>query len=263
MAKGWTGVMPGVLGEAYGCPEPHCYYYVRYKPGVEQHDCPRVGETSYGWSDTVGFVEDIWGFLDECIDKAKDTSLGEEERKIAGYQARAHCKTLVLFMSPIFSTEKEIAKEGVKRWEARQAGDTSYVTPGWLAAKLKTITDGKNVPYQMNEFTVKNVVNGVLDAAVENDRRFREENPDYQVQYPDAARPPLYSRGLAAIPPDPHRPYPTDPAAPTKRLVKPKHNLTDDQLSTLKQFASSGAKHSELARMFGISEETVASILLG
>lgn len=244
MARGWTGRMPGSKFqpdvEAYGCPEPACYYYVRYRPGVEVHQCPQRGHSTYSWSETVKLVSEIWGYLDEEVDIFKNEEATEEERNMAGVRARAHCRTLLLFMRPIFHSEDEIVKESIKRWKARQAGE-EHETPGLLHATYKTLTDGD--PWYK-----------AADGGWTNDPKFAVSPP---AMYPDAVK----NRVDGAV----ERFKETYPkqASEMGLVVKPvvTHDLSDQKVQAIRDFHSKGMTVPDLAMMTKVSVEVIQSII--
>lgn len=86
-------------------------------------------------------VEKMWAMLDAAIDKLQDESLPDEARAEARNHARAYSRVLVMFMEPVLPTANDVAKEGMARWRARQAGEERPI-PGFMHARWKTITDG-------------------------------------------------------------------------------------------------------------------------
>ena len=182
MANGWKGLAEQPNGRLlFECPEPYCYHRLLVKDANDtQHNCPEMGHTTYGWSETVKLVSQIWDMLDEAFDIVKDPNATPEAKAAAGPQCRAYCKTLVLFMTPIFTTDQEVAREALARWKARQEG-VDHFTPGMMHATYKTVMDGE-VMYEgnggwvhdpafatgaprINSEVVKNRMNAALEAA--------------------------------------------------------------------------------------------------
>jgi len=228
------------------------------------HPCPAMGEITYGWSETVKIVSQIWKMLDDCIDQVKDPQINEVQRAVAGNQARAYCNTLVLFMTPIFTTSDDIAKEAMKRWKARQQG-VEHHTPGMMHATYKTVMDGE-VMYEgnggwvadpafatgaprINDEVVKNRMKAALDAAA-SESSAEATRLHWQAQGKPAGR------GVAAASDKtPSRTKASQPQLPVA------HGLDDKKVETLKQFAAGGVKRDELVRMFGITLAQVNAIL--
>ena len=142
--EGWPGHYVTETGHpAYMCPEPHCYFSVGTKRTKDvTHNCPHMGTTSYGWSITVTLVEQIWGYLDEAFDIGMNIELPDVDRTDARQRAKAYCKVLVLFMTPVFHDERSVAQEAKRRHDARKSGDV-YQTPGMKHGIYKTLTDGE------------------------------------------------------------------------------------------------------------------------
>jgi hypothetical protein len=254
VVDGWPGVtwQEDIGRWLFECPEPRCWWRLLIKHEHDtEHTCPHEGQVTYGWSETVKLVSQIWEMLDKCIDDVKNPEVNEAQRAVAGNQARAYCNTLVLFMTPIFSTSNDVAKEAMARWRARRDG-VEHHTPGMMHATYKTVLDG-DVWYEgtdgftsdpafasgaprINNETVKNRMKGALDAAASQSGA-------------EATRLHWEKQGK------PHMGRPRQPELPVA------HNLDDKQVAVVKQFAAAGASHDELAKMFSVSAAQIASIV--
>lgn len=258
MAEGWHGIE----GDVFACPEEHCYYRVLMRnEESSKHSCPFRGQTTNGWSITMGLVEQIWGFLDESIDIVKSATATEEEKATAGIQARAFCKTLSLFTRPIFVTEDQIGKEGMARWRARQAGDDSYRTKGWLHSKYMTLMDGDvwypsvtgdgytsdpgfafTDPYGLRPQNIENRQKALI-------KELKEDHPDEGVQLGFRAAELGYKPSTAA------KRKAAAPAAPVLPLdLKTRKSIRD-------AIESGMFKVSDMAAPYGITEAQVRAIL--
>ena len=266
MANGWKGLAEQPNGRLlFECPEPYCYHRLLVKDANDtQHNCPEMGHTTYGWSETVKLVSQIWDMLDEAFDIVKDPNATPEAKAAAGPQCRAYCKTLVLFMTPIFTTDQEVAREALARWKARQEG-VDHFTPGMMHATYKTVMDGE-VMYEgnggwvhdpafatgaprINSEVVKNRMNAALEAAASQSGA-EATRLHWQAQGKPAGR------GVAAA---------SDKAPPRSKASQQQlpvaHGLDDKKLATFKQFAAGGVTRVELSKMFGITLAQVDAIL--
>lgn len=82
------------------------------------------------WSVTRTLVQQMWDLLDEEMNGAMQDIPGTKIR------ARAIAECVAIFMVPFFTTADEVAKEALKRYKAKQAGE-EYETPGIGARKYE------------------------------------------------------------------------------------------------------------------------------
>lgn len=140
MVTGWPGVYDHPSGRhGFACPVHNCYYRIGLRPGdTTDHKCPRVGETKVSWSVAKTLLETVWDQFDGTIDaiKTPDPLLDQMALENLKGQARAYSRMLAVFMVPQFTSEEEIAREGMKRWKMRQAGE-EYDTPGLGARRYE------------------------------------------------------------------------------------------------------------------------------
>jgi hypothetical protein len=120
----------------FECDKPNCYrrFTLNSPEEVERerenHKCPYWGgESKVSWSVTKTLVQQMWDLLDEEVNVLKgDPTVGQIEYH--KFRARAIAECIAIFMKPFFETADEIVKESIKRWQARQDGDTEYETAG-------------------------------------------------------------------------------------------------------------------------------------
>ena len=96
---------------------------------------------TFGWSESIVLVEEMWQRLDAEINKVMDPASDEGTKQDAASRAGAFAEIIWMFMQPVMPTVKDVKKEGMLRHKARQAGEVR-VTPGMAHARWKTITDG-------------------------------------------------------------------------------------------------------------------------
>ena len=118
-------------------------------------------------------LERLWLELDTTMDSLMNvaalSSPDEDAVQRLRIRARTQAETLVIFMTPFFNNVDEVAREAKKRYDARQAGDDSYTTPG--------LSDEDYVPPAVNtssKFTVKRTGNRVPNNAVDAVRQALE-----------------------------------------------------------------------------------------
>ena len=81
-------------------------------------------------------LQRTWDLLDSKTEIIMMPRVGDENelslqnRAEARHQARGIAEVLALFMVPHFTTADEIVREAVRRYKAKQAGDTEYETAG-------------------------------------------------------------------------------------------------------------------------------------
>jgi hypothetical protein len=56
------------------------------------------------------------------------------------HRARALAECIAIFMTPFFETADDIAREAIRRWEARRDSDTEYETAGLGIRRYETAT---------------------------------------------------------------------------------------------------------------------------
>lgn len=143
----------------YECPEQGCWYrLLLWEHESNDHLCPHGGDTHYGLSVTMSLVSQCWEDLDAIMDqimsdtgKVENPQLGKsiwrtaddhiKHERLKG-QARGMAVLLARFMVPFFSTDREIAAEAKRRWEARQRNE-DYVTPGLGSRSFEFPSDDK------------------------------------------------------------------------------------------------------------------------
>ena len=146
MVLGGRGVVPAKEQgrHLFECDKPNCFLHVTFKTyeaavaEQQNHKCPHWGgETKVAWSVTKTLVQQMWDKLDECMDSIKDPqeSVYIESNKT---RARAFAECIAIFMPPFFTSADEVAREAGRRWQARQAGDTEYETPGIGARRYES-----------------------------------------------------------------------------------------------------------------------------
>lgn len=123
------------------CNGPMCMRRMQHKSreaAIEDwnnHTCPWGSGTKVAWSVTKTLVEQMWEKLDVEMNHIMGflNSEGQwqfdpqpEPRKI---RARALAECIAIFMTPFFETADDVAREAVKRHEARKKGE-DYETPG-------------------------------------------------------------------------------------------------------------------------------------
>lgn len=74
-------------------------------------------------------LQRTWDMLDEVMVAIMEPP-GDPEKHDAQIRARAIADVLAMFMVPHFKTRDEISAEAVRRYQAKQNGDTEYETPG-------------------------------------------------------------------------------------------------------------------------------------
>lgn len=140
------------------CDVEKCNFQVAaktYEEGVAiygVHKCPYIGgETKVRAYVSRNRVDDAWGKLDTAVTEliegnyppvttivsADDDGGGvnqtevehPEKTRLKGV-CRGMAELLAIFMEPNFTTADQISAEAKRRYDARKAGDTAYVTPG-------------------------------------------------------------------------------------------------------------------------------------
>lgn len=76
-------------------------------------------------------LQRTWDLLDAKVNFIMDDSLNAApEKERAKYEARGIADVLAMFMVPHFATSDDIVREAMRRYKAREAGDTEYETAG-------------------------------------------------------------------------------------------------------------------------------------
>jgi hypothetical protein len=73
-------------------------------------------------------LQQVWDMLDVEVDLIYSERI--EFKDYHKHRARMIAEVLALFMPPHFRTPDEVAREGIKRYKAREAGDDRYETAG-------------------------------------------------------------------------------------------------------------------------------------
>ena len=120
----------------FECDKPNCYrrFTLNSPEEVERerqnHKCPYWGgESKVSWSVTKTLVQQMWDLLDDVMNELMDAD-DPKEKDFYKSRARAIAECIAIFMRPFFETADEIAAEAVRRYKARQSGDTEYETAG-------------------------------------------------------------------------------------------------------------------------------------
>jgi hypothetical protein len=140
----------------FECDQPNCYRRLTFNSENEvlreklTHKCPYWGgESKVSWSVTKTLVQQMWDMLDAELDQLKGhwASDGSTKGWVSGtpvnpeyhqHRARAISDCLAIFMQPFFTTADDIAREAIRRWEARRDTDLEYETPGIGARRYET-----------------------------------------------------------------------------------------------------------------------------
>lgn len=75
-------------------------------------------------------LQRMWDELDATMNSLKNDAPGSPELNELKVRARAQAEFIAMFMVPHFRTANEVAKEAMRRYQARQGGDKEYETPG-------------------------------------------------------------------------------------------------------------------------------------
>lgn len=155
MAEGWSGIAhaPERGRYRFACPERNCYRALDFKTLEEaerdrdNHGCPNIGgPTKVSWSVGKTLVEQMWDKLDETMEQVMVEQLAE-----AKVRARAIAECIVIFMEIYFPTTDDVAKEAVRRYNAKKNGDSEYETAGlnsrrYEAAQREAVKHGQSAP---------------------------------------------------------------------------------------------------------------------
>lgn len=113
----------------YRCPEQDCYLALEVKEIglIPPHTCPQInGKTRITFPvDGPTLVEQMWQELDSVTKNLMEKT-GDEHS--VGY-AKGLAWTVSLFMTQLYPTPKDVSREAVVRYKARQAGE-SYQSAG-------------------------------------------------------------------------------------------------------------------------------------
>lgn len=90
---------------------------------------PEMEKTNPG-----ALLETTWELLDTAYAGLMENP-GGPEADLAKVRCRTIAEVLAILMDPFFTDPNEVAREAKRRYEARQAGDDSYETPG-LASEI-------------------------------------------------------------------------------------------------------------------------------
>ncbi len=145
------------------CEQPNCYMHMTVNTEEEQahylanHKCPYWGgESKVSWSVTKTLVEQMWDKLDAEMDALKGhwtkedkwTMVRPVDPEYHKNRARAFAECLAIFMVPFFETADDIAREAVKRWEARRDSDSQYETAGLGNRRYETAAVASAAAYE-------------------------------------------------------------------------------------------------------------------
>lgn len=248
MADGWLGIISNPDGsQVFACPKPMCYYRVLLgEHTTADHKCPHIGQSTYGWSVTVGLVEEIWKKLDKVVDDMKhDPAPTDLAMQNLRGKAEAYAESLVLFMRPLYNSVEDISRESGRRYKARLAGDLDYETPGIRHAKYRTMMDGDvwyrgkaggwtDDPRQaagdptLSDEAILNRAHGIIAVALETS--------------------PFRAGGALAL-------------QSVEEQNASTHNFTDAEVEKLKAFAAGGFTPEDLARVHNVRVEAIHAAL--
>lgn len=110
----------------FHCDKLGCYRHLTFNSHEEAladqdtHPCPWSGPTKVSWSVTKTLVEQMWDKLDAEVAQIKTPGVDR-----AWHQARATAiaECIVIFMGQFFPTSKDVSREALVRWEAKQSGE--------------------------------------------------------------------------------------------------------------------------------------------